>query len=464
MIFETIEAEGLAHYSYLIGDEAAGVGAVIDPRRDVEIYLELARQHKVRITHILETHIHADFVSGSRELATRTGAPIYLSAAGEYEFNHEPVEDGQTLKLGDFQLKVLHTPGHTPEHICYLISGGLGAEKPWGLFSGDTLFAGEVGRPDLLGDGTEEGLARQLYQTLFDTLLPLGDEVIIYPAHGEGSACGGNIGDRRTSTIGYERRYNPRLQVQNEDQFVEDLLDSLSPAPTYYARLKLLNGRGPRAIGSLPYADPLGPEQFQQEMEKPDTVVIDTREIEAFGGAHIQNSINIPLRSYFPVWAGWILQPEQRLLLVMADDEYLDTIQRHLLRIDCKNVMGYLRQGIRGWIEAGQPFERAPQLSVHELRDRALDESDDLQVLDVRSPEEWEQGFIPTAQHQYLPYLQDYLEELDPLKPVATYCGSGYRSSIAASLLMRNGFDRVYNVPGSIDAWLSAGYLLADVG
>lgn len=201
MILETVEAEGLAHLSYVLGDESAGVCAVIDPRRDVSVYLDIARTNNCRITHILETHIHADFVSGSRELAAQVGAPIYVGAADEYGFEHKPLRDGDTLPLGSLCLRVLHTPGHTPEHICYRVGGGKGSEEPWGLFTGDTLFAGEVGRPDLLGHGTEEQLARQLYHTLHERLLTLGDEVEIYPAHGAGSPCGGNIGDRKTSTM-----------------------------------------------------------------------------------------------------------------------------------------------------------------------------------------------------------------------------------------------------------------------
>jgi len=460
MIFETIKTEGLAHFSYFIGDQEAGLGAVIDPRRDIDIYLNLAWQNQVRISHILETHIHADFVSGSRELALATGAEIGVSAAGEYLFEHHSLREGDLLELGSLQLKVIHTPGHTPEHVCYLLSGGTGAETPWGLFSGDTLFAGEVGRPDLLGENTEEQLAHRLYHSLFKKLLPLGDEIIIYPAHGEGSPCGSQIGDRQTSTIGYERRYNPRLRARTEESFVAGVLDSLSPAPRYYSHVKQINACGPRVIGRLPHIPALTPEAFQQELDQPNTTIIDTREIEAFGGAHIDGALNIALREAFPIWAGWLLPPEERLLLVMADETDLDSIQRHLLRIDCKNLVGYLRQGMRGWIEAGRPFIQTDLLSVHELQEQVNRQPDALQLLDVRSDEEWQEGHIPTAQHRWLPALTENLAGLDPAKPTAVYCGSGYRSSMAASILQQKGFSRVYNIPGSMTAWKAAGYRL----
>jgi hydroxyacylglutathione hydrolase len=456
MIFETIKTEGLAHFSYLIGDEDAGVCAIIDPRRDVDVYLELARQHQVQLAYLLETHLHADFVSGSCELAAQTGAPICVGATGKYGFEHRPLQEDETLALGSLRLKVIHTPGHTPEHICYLVSGGSGAEAPWGLFSGDALFAGEVGRPDLVEENTSETLASQLYESLFQKILPLGDELVIYPAHGQGSPCGSQIGDRPLSTIGYERCHNPRLQVGGQVEFVAQLLNAVPPPPAYYDHVKQVNIAGPKVLGGLPYLPPLSPEQFQREMKKPKTTVVDTREIEAFGGAHLTGSLNIALRDAFPLWTGWLLPSDERLLLVLADEADLETVQRHLLRVDFTNVVGYLRRGIRGWIEEGQPFTRILQLSVHELQARISNKQHELQVLDVRGDEEWAEGHLPTAQHQPLPFLQNHLDELDPRKPIATYCGSGYRSSMAASILQRHGFSQVYNIPGSMTAWKAA--------
>ncbi|HEX6387252.1 MAG TPA: rhodanese-like domain-containing protein [Anaerolineae bacterium] len=462
MIFETIKSEGLAHFSYVLGDESAGVCAVIDPRRDVDVYLDLADYYSVQIVYIMETHVHADFVSGSLELAARTGAPICVGAQGKYGFEHQPLADGETVEVGRFKLEVLQTPGHTPEHVCFLFSGGAGASAPWGLFSGDTLFAGEVGRPDLLGEGTEEPLARKLFHSLRQKVLPLGDELILYPAHGEGSPCGASIGERPTSTIGYERQHNETLALEDEDAFVEKILAALSPAPAYYSRMKKINAAGPAVLGAWPHLKPLTAGEFSQATAQADTLVVDTREIVAFGGGHIEDAINVALRSFFPIWVGRMLSPEQRLLLVLADDSQADEALRHLLRVGYENVGGYLRQGMRGWTEAGRPFVPLSQMSVHELKRRIEQNNSELQVLDVRSDEEWQQGHVPGAQHIYVPDLPRNLDKLDRRKPIVTYCGSGYRSSIAASLLQRHGFSQVFNLPGSMDAWQAADYPLEE--
>lgn len=469
MIFERIVSEGLAHYSYLFGDERTGVCAVVDPRRDVDVYLELTQQNNAQITHILETHIHADFVSGSRELADRTGAPIMVGATGEYGFEHQPLYDGERVELGEFTLQALHTPGHTPEHISFLISGGAGAEAPWGLFSGDTLFAGEVGRPDLLGDNQEEALARQLHHTLQTIILPLGDEIVIYPAHGEGSPCGANIGARKSSTIGYERQQNRLLQIDDPGQFVESVLAELAPAPSYYPRMKRINAEGPVILGQRPFLPPLPAEQFETERVGPDTIVLDTRSLEAFAGAHIPDALNIGLRPPFPIWAGrildetlplWagqILHPDSRILLVAVDADAAEEARIDLARVGYEKVTSYLRKGIHDWTEKGKEIAHLKLLSVHELK-RRLDENGPLQVVDVRSEKEWKEGHVPTATHIHVPDLEEQADKLDREQPVVTYCGSGYRASIAASILKREGFTDVYNVPGSISAWQTADY------
>jgi hydroxyacylglutathione hydrolase len=460
MILETIKSEGLAHFSYLIGDDSAGIGAVIDPRRDVDLYLELAHQNNLHIACILETHIHADFVSGSRELAARTGATIGVGAEGEVDFEHRPLHDGDEIELGQFTLQVLHTPGHTPEHVCLLIRGGTAADQPWGLFSGDTLFAGEVGRPDLLGKGTEEKLARQLFDSLRNRLLTLPEDIILYPGHGEGSPCGASIGSRSTSTLGYEKRNNPILSVEDRDEFVRQVMATLTPAPEYYPRMKKINAAGPKVLGRLPHVKPMTADEFEQAIGAEDTVVVDTREIEAYGGAHIANALSIPVRSSFPIWAGRILQPEQQLFFVLPDQAKLDEVVRHLLRVGYENFGGYLRQGMRNWFEAGKPFRRTHQMSIQELKQRIESDSHALQVLDVRGDDEWEEGRIPTATHIHAPELTQHLDQLDRQRSVAVYCGSGYRASIAASLLERHGFTSVSNIPGSITAWKAAGYPL----
>lgn len=462
MIFETIHAKGLAHLSYLIGDEAEGTCAVIDPRRDVSVYLDLARHNNCRITHIFETHIHADFVSGASELAAQSGAQIVGGVSDDYAFEMHQAKAGETFPLGALTLEILHTPGHTPEHISLLIKGGKGAKEAWAVFTGDTLFAGEVGRPDLIGGGSERELAAKLFHSLHDTLFKLGDEVEIYPAHGQGSPCGGSIGDRNTSTIGYERLHLPKAQIRDEAGFVEAVLEGLPPAPTYYPRMKKINAAGAGIIGCLRSLPPLGPDKFREAMQAPNALVLDTREIEAFGGGHIQGALNIALRDEFPVWSGWMLRPEQQILLVLSEESDLDDVQRHLLRIGIENIAGFLRQGMRGWFEAGGEFVTLPQMSVQELHSRQDDA--DLQILDVRQEGEWEEGFIAGAKHAFVPEVAEFSTQLDKEKPLAVYCGSGYRASIAASIaasvLQERGFSQVFNVPGSMKAWKAAKYPL----
>jgi hydroxyacylglutathione hydrolase len=456
MLLETIESKGLAHLSYVLGDDDKGICAVIDPRRDVSVYLDIARRNNCRITHIFETHIHADFVSGAPELAAQTGAQIVGGVSDDYAFDLHQAKAGEEYSCGVLTIRVLHTPGHTPEHISLLVSGGKGSKEAWGVFTGDTLFAGEVGRPDLLGGGSEEKLARQLFHSLHEVLFKLGDEVEIYPAHGSGSPCGGSIGDRLTSTIGYERLHQEKLQIENEDDFVKAVLSDLPPAPTYYPRMKKVNAAGAGVLGCLRNLPPMDANKLEARMQDENALVLDTREIEAFGGAHIKGALNIALRAEFPVWSGWMLEPEQKILLVLDDEADLDIVQRHLLRIGIENVAGFLRHGMGGWLEAGKPFETLPQMSVHELKDRL----DELQVLDVRGEDEWNKGHIKGATHHFLGQLKDEELQFDHETPLAVYCGSGYRASIAASVLQARGFTSVSSVPGSIKAWLAAGYEL----
>lgn len=454
MIFETVEAKGLAHLSYFVGDEAAGVALVIDPKRDVQDYLDLAQKYGVRIVHILETHIHADFVSGSLELGAKTGALLHVGQADGYGFPHIALSDGDIIDLGNLTFKALHTPGHTPEHMSFLVSGGKGAGKPWGLFSGDLLFAGEVGRPDLLGDEEKIRLARSLYRSLREKVLALEDGVEVFPAHGEGSPCGGSIGDRKTTTVGYERENNPKLAEMTEDDFVTLVLSDLPPAPTYYPRMKRVNLEGPRVLGGIPNVSALSPREVENLAKANEVQVVDAREIEAFGGGHVPGSLSIALRGEFPVWSGWMLDPNKPVVLVLPDEGKLTEIQAHLLRIGIDDVRGYLRNGMKGWFEAGLPFTKTPQMSVFELN-ASLGQ---VQILDVRTDAEWAGGHVPTAMHAFVPDLRKTLDgRLNKDEPLAVYCGSGYRASIAASVLERMGYKDVRNVPGSVKAWKAAG-------
>jgi hydroxyacylglutathione hydrolase len=454
LVLERINSPGLAQLSYLVGDTAAGVAAVIDPRRDVDVYLERARQLGLRIQHIVETHIHADFVSGAHELQARIGAPIYGGQSSDYQFEYQPLQDGDRLTLGNISLTAVHTPGHTPEHISLLVADAKQGDASFGLFTGDFVFNLDVGRPDLLGGGTEKRLAAQLYHSIFDILLPMGDRLEIYPCHGAGSACGKAIGDRQQSTIGNERLFNSALQQRSENEFIEWLLGDMPEPPRHYARLKQVNAKGAPVRGCLQTPPPLSVSQFQEQMEDESTVVVDTRSMLAFGGGHMPGAVNIGLGASFPTWAGWILDPEQAILLVVDDPQDLQRATEDLFRLGFDNVRGYLHDGMTSWQLAGLPLRRILQMTVEELN--RVREQESVTVLDVRTDQEFLAGAVPDAHHVFLPHLTENLDPLEPANTIATYCGSGYRSSIAASLLQKHGFPRVVNIPGAWGAWQSA--------
>jgi hydroxyacylglutathione hydrolase len=457
LIFQQIQTDGIAELSYLVGDDTEGVAAVIDPRADVECYLELAREKQLSITHIFETHIHADLVSGARELCARVEtAKIFVSHEGgaHYGFDHEKIADGDTFTLGDVVISVRHTPGHTPEHVSYSLAEKSQADSPWGVLTGDSLFVSSAGRPDLLGNAQAKKLAEQQFHTLRDYYLKLADGVIIYPAHGHGSPCGADIGDRLSSTIGYERRFNAFLQFQDVESFTDYALSTAPPAPTYYPRMKKLNARGPEVLGNLPVVRGLPPKFFEEAIKDTDNVLIDTRMMLAFGGGHIKGALSIGGSPMLSIWAGWLLDPDKAILLVLESDEKLEEVVRLFLRTGYTQFAGYLVGGMQAWDNAGFPLDEVGQMTVHEVNDRGHA----LQVIDVRSPDEWKGGHIPNARHYFLGELRERLGELDKSQPTAVYCDSGYRASIATSILKQEGFGCVCNVPGSWQAWKKAGY------
>ena len=453
VIIERIQTEGIASLSYLVGDDATGNAAVIDPRADVDVYLDLARRNQLAITHVFETHIHADLLSGARELAARSGtARIHASVEGDakYDFDVEAVRDGDRFEFGDLILTARHTPGHTPEHLSYEATE-CGKDAPYAVFTGDSLFVNSAGRPDLLGTGAEE-LASQLYDTLFDYFASLDDGVIIHPSHGAGSPCGAAIGDRLESTVGYEKRYNPYFQKTDRKEFIEHALGTAPPEPTYYKRMKDLNAAGPGVIGHAPLVKALPVKEFHQQVESAKHQLVDTRGSLAFGGSHIRGALNIGASPMLTVWAGWLLDPARDILLVLRDDSEVELISRYFQRSGYVNFAGYLVGGMGSWQKAGHPLVEIPQMSVHQV-----DCSDDLQVVDVRSPSEWEADHIPCASHIFLPELSEKADQLDQDRPVVTYCASGYRASIGASILQSLGFTDVRTMPGSWAAWKAAG-------
>lgn len=459
IVFEKFEAGGLSHYSYFIGDTLSGEAAVIDPRRDVEAYVELARHHRLRITHAIETHVHADFVSGARELAHRTGAEVHASVEGgaSYGFPVVPIHHGKVLRVGGVRLRALHTPGHTPEHMSFLASARGSSKDAWGLFTGDFLFVGSVGRPDLMGVENTDRLARQLFDTLQGAFTELPDALPIYPAHGPGSPCGAGIREPEgTPTLGGERRHNPALREDDRKAFLRDLLFSQPPVPTYWPRMKEINARGPKILGELPTPQPRKPEAFAETARNPQTQLLDTRDFFSFGGGHIAGAVNIGHAPSLSMWGGWILDPERPLALVLPEQAEAREVVQWLIRIGIERIETVLEGGMGQWVLAGKPFTSIPQMSVHQLK-QALAE-DRVRALDVRQPMEWdEKGHLPGARYLFLPEIPDKARTLDRSKPLAVYCGTGYRGSIGASLLKREGFD-VRTVPGSLGGWKAAGY------
>ena len=350
LVFETIQTEGLAEISYLIGDDEEGIAAVFDPRADVEVYLELARAKNVAITHIFETHIHADLVSGARELSGRLeSAKIYVSHEGgaRYGFENEKVSDGDKLTLGAVIITARHTPGHTPEHISYLLADTENPEIPWGVLSGDSLFVNSAGRPDLLGEKETGKLAAQQFHTLTDFYMKLPDSVIIYPAHGSGSPCGAEIGDRLNSTIGYERPLNPFLQFKDVESFTRFAVSTAPPIPKYYPRMKKVNAEGPEVLGGLPRVAGLPPKAFKKAINEKAGILIDTRLMLSFGAAHIPGALNIGGSPMLSIWAGSLLDPEQPILLVLENDDDLEEIVRLFIRTGFTKFAGYLVGGMK---------------------------------------------------------------------------------------------------------------------
>jgi hydroxyacylglutathione hydrolase len=455
--FERILTEGLAQLSYLVGDDATGTAAVVDPRPDVEIYMATARRLGVAITHVFETHIHADFLSGARELAARLGeAELCVSIEGgaSYDFPHRGIRDGDVFTFGAVRLTTRFTPGHTPEHVAFLLAETDRADTPFGVLTGDSLFVDSAGRPDLLGDEMSERLVGRLFDTLRGFYARLDDGVVVHPCHGAGSACGPAIGDRTESSIGYERRFNRFLRIDDEAAFRHAMLADAPPVPTHYPRLKKVNAAGPPIFGHLPRVPELPPEAFRRALAADAGQLLDTRDMLAFGGGHVAGAINISMRPELSVWAGWVLDAERPILLVLEDDRDLAEVTAMLWRTGFTRFAGYLIGGMAKWQNAGFALEHLPQMTVHEVRDAG----DELQIVDARAPGEWEQGRVPGAVHAFVPEVRGRTEHLDRRRPTAVYCDSGFRASVAASLLQGGGFTDVRNVPGSWQAWTAAGF------
>ena len=444
----------LAHASYMIGSE--GVAAVIDPQRDVDLYLEAAAGKNWKIEHIIETHLHADFVSGHHELAERTGARIYLGAGSGAEFPHVEVQDGDEIEVGRCSLRFLQTPGHTLESICIVMKDGGDPGRPGAVFTGDTLFVGDVGRPDLSPNHTPQQLAAMLYESLHEKLLALPDDTEIYPAHGAGSLCGRQMSAEISSTIGKQRHSNYALLARTSEEFVRLLTDDLPARPEYFARDADINRRGAAPLSALPALPALtAPDVLG--MQREGAVVVDTRQAMEFAVAHVPGSVHIALTGQYASWAARILGLDTPLILVGEDPEQVRESQVRLARVGIENLTGYLADGIVGWLEGGHELDYIPQITVPDFVELREQEPDRVAVLDVREPGEAASGAIEGSVSIPLGKLGSRLAELDRGKLLVVHCKGGYRSSIATSILRRAGFRDVANLIGGFDAWKTAG-------
>ncbi len=468
MHLEQHHLESLGHASYLVGDEASGEALILDPQRDVRGYLEAARSRGLRIAYVIDSHGHNDYLSGISEIVRHVpDVTVLASAAGEFGYNHRPVRDGELVEMGEVAFEVLHTPGHTPEHVSLLIRDRSIGEDPAVLLSGGALLVGDVARPDLLGgaEQTREGAAA-MCETLQTKILTLPDHVEVFPTHVAGSLCGGNIGQRLSTTVGYERRTNPLLaRITSADLFVRDCLDleNLPAVPPYWRRMRGQNLAGPAAVGAIPEPPALDAAAFQKRRDG-GAVVLDGRQPEAYAGGHVPASFNVAVGSSFPTWAGTVVPEDADVLLVLDRPEDLMVATWDLLRIGYRAPVGWLAGGMEAWRTSGQDVAWLGQISVRDLR-RAL-AAGEVDLLDVRQPAEWADGHVEGATFVTGAELGSRLDDVPShgTRPLAVMCGSGFRSSVSASLLVASGRERVMTVVGGMDAWETAGLPTTQAG
>jgi hydroxyacylglutathione hydrolase len=453
MYFEQFYLGCLAHASYMLGSE--GEAAVVDPQRDVEIYLKAADDHGLKIRHIFETHLHADFVSGHLELAARTGAKIYIGAEAGATFPHVALHDGSEVRFGKLRIKALETPGHTPEGICLVVADEEKSAEPCAVLTGDTLFIGDVGRPDLSKAFTPQQLAGKLYDSLHGKLMKLRDQVQVYPAHGAGSLCGRNMRAERSSTIGTERLTNYALQIKSRDEFIRQLTENLPSRPEYFLQDAQINRSGAPALSELHELPPVSASELKTLLEQ-GVFVLDVRPNAEFAAAHVPGSVNIALSGQFASWAGAIVGLSARPVLVADTPEQYAEARLRLARVGIEDPRGFLQGGVAAWKQAGFTLAQIPQMTAQELHHRMQGAS--TQVLDVRREGEWQAGHIEGAAWFPLDNFKVSAPEIDPSVPLAVHCQGGYRSMIACSLLRRAGVENVINVIGGFDAWRKAGF------
>ena len=451
--------EGLGCASYIVGCEAKGVAAVIDPDREIQKYLDAAQNRGLKITQIIETHLHADHVSGNTDLAARTGADIYAHEASGAEYAHKTLKQDDVIELGNIRMKVVHTPGHTPESITLLVSDTTRAEEPWLALTGDTLFVGDIGRPDLVGGEAARGLAGDMHNSLFEKILPLNDSLLIYPGHGAGSLCGKSIGSMRSTTLGYERKYNDALSPRERDEFVEYATSGLPEQPGNHKRIKSMNRKGPKPLGEV-QPHPLTIQESIPHFQR-GTGLLDTRPKDEYVQAHIPGSVHLEADDQLSNRIGFVFPPDVPVILLLADPSEYEKVVYSLARVGYDNVVGYLAESLDVWEKMGLPITAGDikdlePLELHQLM-QSCTNGDCPRIVDVREPWEYRQGHVPGAVLIPLGQLSARVNELDPERPVAVICASGNRSQSAAALLGQKGFKTVYNVSGGTGAWMHSG-------
>ncbi len=456
MLIRPFVDEGLGNSSYLVASEATGQALVIDPERDVDRYVQVAEGLGLRLTHAVETHLHADFVSGTRELAAQANLTIGASAEARLAFDHLPLREGDTLPLGDLTLGVLETPGHTPEHLSFTLAEA-GRPVPAAVFTGGALIVGGAARTDLLGQHLTGPLTQLLYHTLHDKLLRFPDEVAVYPTHGAGSFCSVPGSPDRVTTIGRERQGNPLARARSEDEFVARALDDLPSYPTYFSYLRAVNQLRSRVLHGIPRLEPLSAPAVRAQMAQGGVALIDTRAPRAFAAGHIPDAYGIPLDAPLVTWAGWVVPFGAPLVLVADAPQEREEAVRQLIRIGYDDLRGYLEGGMAAWQAEGLPSTHVPLMSVEELY-RARQRGAAPKVLDVRQDAEWRAGHLPGARHIEGGRLRAGEVPLPKDEPLVVHCGHADRSTVAISLLQRSGYGNLALLYGGFSAWMVAGY------
>ncbi len=454
MYFKQVSVEGLGCFSYCIGCPGARQMAVVDPKRDIQDYLDIARNEGMKITHIFETHIHADHVSGGQELRSVTGADIYLHEHSPAKYPFKPLKENDCITIGPAKIEILHTPGHTPHSISLLVTDTARCDEPEMLLSGDVLFVGDIGRPDLAGEENLEEQIHNLYTSLYVKLKKLPDYIEVFPAHGQGSLCGRGMSAKPSSTLGYERRSNPMLKFGSFEEFARELGAVFPTRPRSFTHIIETNMQGANLLGACSVDAPLTPDQFAEERER-GAIVIDVRDSAGFGGSHIPGSLNIGFEKQLANWVGMVVEPQKDILLVVANKSEYDRMLTELHRIGYDNVLGYLNGGIMAWLLSGRPLAQLPQLSPLQFWEQKNKKP--MQLVDVRTPAEWETGKLEGALHLPLAEVMAGKTPEQKAEPVLVYCGTGYRSNIAASYLQQHFPNRVCALAGGLAAWEAAG-------